>query len=469
MVRVYPSGQSTSNNATGEILLTFDQNAKTIGIDNILVTVNGEIKKKQYSDVKDLYTVKLNQNDIVNITILVNVSQFIQLNIERDDYTTDDEGNNGIVNNIIYNNYIESGTSLSYTFTAVTTNNAYHFHYHISAFGITSTFDVYRKCVDNTYWSILFNPLHETNGLIDGLYCGSKLASNIDSSELISNYSPFFPMSTFVNDVSCTPCLITPTPTPTPTNTPTSTPTNTPTPTPTSTPTPTPVPLTGYTNGFYILVNDRSDSYPGTGTTWFSLATGTTYNGTLNNGPVWSGGTPGYFIFDGTNDWVDFGLASSGSTTGSFTWGGWVKTTTSATQKVFMMRGNDASGSGWSLFLSKENNNKFMSGVVTTSAPNIALTSAISTTTMSNDTWYYLVGVWSAGSSINIYVNGVLETTTATTRTNLRTSGIGWNLMRGNGSDYTNGSLSEFIVYPSVVSGANILNNFNANKSKYGY
>ena len=259
-----------------------------------------------------------------------------------------------------------------------------------------------------------------------------------------------------------------PTPTPTPTPTITPTPTVTPTPTPTVTPTPTPVPLTGYTNGFYILVNDRSDSYPSTGTTWFSLATGTTYNGTLNNGPVWSGGTPGFFTFDGTNDWVDFGAASSGSTTGSFTWGGWVKTTTSATQKVFMMRGNDASSSGWSLFLTKENDNKFQAGVVTTT-PGIVQTSATSTTTMSNDTWYYLVGVWTAGSSINIYVNGVLETTTATTRTNLRTSGIGWNLMRGNGSDYTNGSLSEFIVYQSVVSGANILNNFNANKSKYGY
>jgi hypothetical protein len=41
--------------------------------------------------------------------------------------------------------------------------------------------------------------------------------------------------------------------------------------------------------------------------------------------------------------------------------------------------------------------------------------------------------------------------------------------MRGNGGDYTNGSLSEFIVYQSVLSGTDILNNFNANKSKYGY
>jgi len=188
------------------------------------------------------------------------------------------------------------------------------------------------------------------------------------------------------------------------------------------------------------------------------------------NGPVWSGGTPGFFTFDGTNDWVDFGAASSGSTTGSFTWGGWVKTTTSATQKIFMMRGNDASADGWSLLLSKESDNKFSAGTVTTQPGGFpSNVSVVSSTVMSNDTWYYIVGVWNAGNSINIYVNGSLETTNATSRTSLRNSGIGWNLMRGNGGDYTNGSLSEFIVYQSALSGTDILNNFNANKSKYGY
>lgn len=252
-----------------------------------------------------------------------------------------------------------------------------------------------------------------------------------------------------------TPC-ITPTPTPTPTAT------ATPTPTPTATPGPGTL-----TPGYYILVNDSPASYPGTGTTWTSIATGTTYNGTLTNGPVWSGGTPGFFTFDGTNDWVDFGFASSGSTTASFTYGGWFKTTTSATQKVLAMRGNDSSGNGWSLYITKENDNKFEAGVVTTT-PSIAQTSARSATVMSNNTWYYVVGKWVAGGSINIYINGILETTNATTRTNLRTSGIGWTLMRGNGN-FSDGSVSELSVYQSALPDIDILNNFNANKSKYGY
>jgi hypothetical protein len=250
--------------------------------------------------------------------------------------------------------------------------------------------------------------------------------------------------------------------------TPTPTPTGTPTPTPTITPTLPPTPLTGYTAGSYILVNDTAPSYPGTGTTWTSLSTGTTYNGTLINSPTWTSGTPGFFTFDGTNDWCDFGLASSGSTSGSFTFGGWIKTTTSATQRVLMMRGNDISGNGWSLYITKENDNKFEAAVVTTT-PNLAQTSARSSTVMSNDTWYYVVGRWTAGVKVDIFINGILETTNATTRTNLRTSGIGWNLMRGNAGEYTGGSVSEFSVYPTAISDLSIVNNFDLNKSKYGY
>lgn len=271
-----------------------------------------------------------------------------------------------------------------------------------------------------------------------------------------------------------------PTPTPTPTNTQTPTvtptrtltptPTNTPTPTktPTNTPTPTPtVPSTGFTTGYSILVNDSTPSYPGTGTIWTSIATGTTYNATMTNGPVWTGGNPGYFTFDGTNDYGDFGLSSTGATTGSCTFGAWFKTTTSATQKVMAMRGVDGSGDGWSLMISKESNNKMNIGVVTTSSGWVGY-GINSTTTLVSNTWYYVYGVWTQGTDLKIYVNGVLEGTLAVTTAGLRTSTLGWVLARGNGN-YSNGSISEFITYNRILTAGEILTNFNNTKSKYGY
>jgi hypothetical protein len=255
-----------------------------------------------------------------------------------------------------------------------------------------------------------------------------------------------------------------PDPTPTPTPLP---PTNTPTPTTSPTPSPTPTPLP-FIEGYTILVNDSAPSYPGTGTTWTSIATGTTYNATMVNGPVWSGGTPGFFTFDGTNDYGDFGLSSTGATTGSCTWGAWFRTTTSALEKVIAMRGNDGSPDGWSLLISKTATGKMSVGVVNTT-PFIASTFAESTTTLVSNTWYYVYGVWTSGTNIKIYVNGSLENTTSNTRTGLRTSGVGWSLMAGNGGTFTNGSISEFVTYNTILSDAEILNNFNLNKSKYGY
>jgi len=264
-----------------------------------------------------------------------------------------------------------------------------------------------------------------------------------------------------------------PTPTPEPTYTPTSTPspTSTPAPTPTTTPTPTPTatppPLTGYTNGYTILVNDRSDSYPGTGTTWFSLATGTTYNCSLLNGPVWSGGTPGFWTFDGSNDEGEFGATSSGATTNSCTFGAWFRTNTIASQRMIAMRGRDGVGAGWSLMISKESNNK-IAVQVATSSPGVNSVLVESTTTLVSNTWYNVYGVWNEGTNCKIYVNGVLQNTVNYTGTSLRTSGIGWNLARGNFS-YTNCNVSEFITYNNILSDAEVLFNFNNTKAKYGY
>jgi hypothetical protein len=428
--RIYPSQQDRNTTAKGSIIVSLTNDVSTSGasifVNNNLVNIIRPPKKE------GLYADAVNVGDRVQIQFNTAGSVGTRyLDVVRRDYTTDDQsGDYGIRDTFITGVTRNIAGNLIYIFTATTVSSAYNFEYRFNCY-----------------------------------------ATGVPTPTPTPTIAP--PTSTPTPTPTATAVPPTSTPTPTPTSTPvppTATPTPTPTSTSTPTPTATPVPITGYTDGYYILVNDNSASYPGTGTTWFSLATGTTYNGTLTNGPVWSGGTPGFFTFDGTNDWVDFGTASSGSTTGSFTWGGWVKTTTSATEKIFMMRGNDSSLNGWSLLLAKRNDNKFLAGCVTLLPGGTpTFVGAVSSTVMSNDTWYYLVGVWDANNSINIYVNGSLETTTGNARTQLRGPSLGWNLMRNNDGTFTNGNLSEFIVYQSVLSGVDILNNFNANKSKYGY
>ena len=142
---------------------------------------------------------------------------------------------------------------------------------------------------------------------------------------------------------------------------------------------------------------------------------------------------------------------------------------TSANQNVVAMRGLDGSGAGWSLLIAKQSNNKMGVGVVGT-IPSIAGVEVNSTTTLVSGTWYYVYGVWNSGSNLKIYVNGSLENTSTFFNTSLRTSGFGWTLARSGASpQYNNVSIGEFITYNRVLSDAEVLNNFDVTKAKYGY
>jgi len=75
---------------------------------------------------------------------------------------------------------------------------------------------------------------------------------------------------------------------------------------------------------FYLDAGNRK-SYPGTGTTWRDLS-GNNYNGTLNNfGTPFTNTNGGAIAFDGTNDYVGVSNSFSHPSTNSFTISFWQK------------------------------------------------------------------------------------------------------------------------------------------------
>jgi hypothetical protein len=271
---------------------------------------------------------------------------------------------------------------------------------------------------------------------------------------------------------SITPTItVTSTPAVTPTTTPTGTPAVTPTTTPTGTidVTPTVTPSTGMNSiiqsGLTINTNGTYPSYPGTGTTWYDLQNN--YNGTLTNGPTWNSGTGGYFSFDGVNDYVTYGNSSKGSDSVSKTFGGWVRTTTGAYDRIFYIRGDNVNGD-WSFTLRKDGNtDKFSATVVGVS--NLTSATATSTTTMVTNTWYYITARWISGTDISIFVNGVKETTSSFATTDLRTSTTGWEIAKHPYSTYHPIDVGDFELYERALSDAEVTTNFNTRKSIYGY
>ena len=89
------------------------------------------------------------------------------------------------------------------------------------------------------------------------------------------------------------------------------------------------------------------------------------------------------------------------------------------------------------------------------------------TTTFGLSEWYYVAVTFEAGVSMSMYVNGVLDST----------SSYNLNPHPGDGStdiasfDHNNlliGSIGEFFCYNRPLSDAEVLQNFNSTKSKYG-
>jgi hypothetical protein len=189
----------------------------------------------------------------------------------------------------------------------------------------------------------------------------------------------------------------------------------------------------------------NSKSYPGSGATWTDLSSARN-NGTLTNGPTYSSANGGSIVFDGTNDYI---TASFATTSGqAVTYCGWLYSTeTTATYKNFV----DSASARPMIWWNTSGQIEF----------------DISTTTAAvyRDQWVYVaLSKPSGSSSASYYVNGALigagtaYTTPATTPT--------W--FNRAGSQTWKGNCSNIQVYNRALSAAEILQNFNAHRGRYG-
>ena len=220
------------------------------------------------------------------------------------------------------------------------------------------------------------------------------------------------------------------------------------------------------TNGLKLYLDAANpSSYAGSGSVWTDLS-GNNNNATLIKTPTFNNGNGGSFYTNGNNQYAISSYV--GSATESYTYSVWFKNDNYSEAKYLLTRGRDGDGSGWSLQV------QITTGGIATAAvvPTVPSTVGIlvnGTTILALNTWYNITAVWTAGQSIKIYVNGVLEGTTNTTGTSLRTSSSGWVIGSVATSIFTSGNNAVAQVYNTVLSDAQILQNFNANKTRFGY
>lgn len=204
---------------------------------------------------------------------------------------------------------------------------------------------------------------------------------------------------------------------------------------------------------FYVDAGNSS-SYSGSGTTWNDLS-GNGNNFTLTNGPIFNTGNGGYFTFDGVNDYAQGPTLNVGT---SWTVEAWVNTTTTATDAFVgqpstrgIFFGTRPSAGNVKLGISGQGN--------------LPWGFRLSTTNINTGNWVYCTATYD-NTNVRVYVNSTLENTTASTGT-FTSQAI--RIADSGGTEFLIGSISIVRLYNTVLTGTQINQNYNAQKSRYGF
>jgi len=212
------------------------------------------------------------------------------------------------------------------------------------------------------------------------------------------------------------------------------------------------------TNGMILNVDAANvRSYSGSGTNWFDLS-GQNNTGVLTNGPTYSSANGGYIALDGVNDCVLINSNASIMSNSTYTKLAWCYFTSFGTGNNIISGGN--LGTNHALFLAQTN--------IVYAGHNGSWFTVQSTSTLSLNTWYYIGVTFSSATGWIIYINGSASGTSA--NTTQFTAGQGEILLGayGTGTNVLTGRIANASVYNRVLSAAEVSQNFNALRARFG-
>jgi hypothetical protein len=200
------------------------------------------------------------------------------------------------------------------------------------------------------------------------------------------------------------------------------------------------------------------------GSTWFDLS-GNANNGTLTNGPTLDFNNGGSIVFDGTNDYVNTSLIYSLlSSSTEFSCSCWFKCGAQSTNNL-LISNYDGDPIPFNLYV-------FSDGTVVGITRNSASQSVTisSTSTYADSNYHNAFYIKDSSGNYYIYVDGVLKNSSnANLGTITSTTPIQIGKLSTLSQAYFNGSIANVQIYNRALSATEVLNNFNAVKSRFGY
>jgi hypothetical protein len=213
------------------------------------------------------------------------------------------------------------------------------------------------------------------------------------------------------------------------------------------------------TDGLVLALDaGNTKSYTSGSTTWFDKS-GNTNNGTLTNGPTFSSANGGSIVFDGVDDFVltTFSLNGINPLTVSC----WFKLNTVTKDWQSVVDGyKNATDRNFQMWVA--NNSKLYIWHLGTSHTGDGV--------LSQNTWYNAVFTYNGSSNGILYLNNTVINASIP-----KGAGVGANIpinigrrADANSSSYTNGNIANVHIYNRALSAAEIQQNFNALRGRYG-
>ena len=208
------------------------------------------------------------------------------------------------------------------------------------------------------------------------------------------------------------------------------------------------------TNGLTLQLDaGNSASYPGSGIIWTDIA-GTEENIELVNSPTFTSGTPAYFTFNGSDQ---FGTGNSA-----------VLSSTSYTKSVWF-------------YLNGYNDNNLVSSDTGGHFMYLSVTDRIysghtdwgdylaypSTATISLSTWYNATLTFNTTDGMVLYINGNQDSIYTDNKSALPGDGS-TNIATFGGGFLLNGRIAKVYCYSRSLTSAEVLQNYNSDKSQFG-
>ena len=208
--------------------------------------------------------------------------------------------------------------------------------------------------------------------------------------------------------------------------------------------------------GLVFCVDAKNkQSYTGSGTAWNDLIGSN--NGTLTNGTAYNAN--GYMTFDGTNDFSTHGNDSSVQFTNNFSAEIWVRPHAINQDTTIFSRDNGSNRQWWIFLQNNESIWFSVEDVGNAQSPTSLYTA---------NTWFHICGTYNGSSVIN-YVNGTARTTTNSVSGNVNSGTAALNIgNRDNNDRHLDGDVGCARLYNRALSAAEVLQNFNAQRARFG-